>query len=71
MVLVACNLTFSHDRVDIGTSEPLLLDVLINALSQISSDYVGIKPLVFGGSEFENWKENLTSEDADYSVHKI
>ncbi|CAK7348919.1 unnamed protein product [Dovyalis caffra] len=24
--------------------------------------YVGIKQLVFGGSEFENWKENLTSE---------
>ncbi|XP_049402494.1 uncharacterized protein LOC125866218 isoform X2 [Solanum stenotomum] len=57
--------------VDIGTSEPLLLDVLINALSQISSDYVGIKQVVFGGSEFENWKENLTSEDAVYSVHKI
>ncbi|KAG5580690.1 hypothetical protein H5410_051317 [Solanum commersonii] len=57
--------------VDIGTSEPLLLDVLINALSQISSDYVGIKQVVFGGSEFENWKENLTSEDAGYSVYKI
>ncbi|KAL3572872.1 hypothetical protein D5086_026776 [Populus alba] len=50
--------------VDIGTTEPLLLDTLINALTQISSDYVGIKELVFGGSEFENWKENLTSEYA-------
>ncbi|KAK4602748.1 hypothetical protein RGQ29_011665 [Quercus rubra] len=57
--------------VDIGTSEPLLLDVLINALTQISSDMVGIKQLTFGGSEFENWKENLKSEDAGYSVHKI
>lgn len=57
--------------VDIGTSEPLILDILINALTQISSDYVGIKQLVFGGSEFENWKENLTSEDAGYSTHKI
>ncbi|XP_038880255.1 uncharacterized protein LOC120071909 [Benincasa hispida] len=57
--------------VDIGTSEPLLLDILINALTQISSDYVGIKQLVFGGSEFENWKEDLTSEDAGYSTHKI
>ncbi|KAJ0090600.1 hypothetical protein Patl1_13415 [Pistacia atlantica] len=57
--------------VDIGTTEPLLLDVLINALTQISSDHVGIKQLVFGGSEFENWKENLTSEDAGCSVHKI
>ncbi|KAF9613369.1 hypothetical protein IFM89_007447 [Coptis chinensis] len=57
--------------MDIGTSEPLLLDVLINALTQISSDYVGIKQLVFGGSEFESWKENMTSEAAGYSVHKI
>ncbi|OMO91638.1 hypothetical protein COLO4_18243 [Corchorus olitorius] len=57
--------------LDIGTTEPLLLDVLINALTQISSDYVGIKQLVFGGSEFENWKESLTSEDAGYSVHRI
>lgn len=57
--------------VDIGTSEPLLLDVLINALTCISSDYVGIKQVVFGGSEFENWKENFTSEDAGFSTHKI
>jgi hypothetical protein len=35
------------------------------------NSYVGIKELVFGGSEFKNWKENLTSEYAGYSVHKI
>ncbi|KAM7276095.1 hypothetical protein ACFE04_017961 [Oxalis oulophora] len=57
--------------VDIGTTEPLLLDVLINALTQISSDYVGIKQVVFGGDEFEDWKENLTSEDVGSAVHKI
>ncbi|KAK9666395.1 hypothetical protein RND81_14G182200 [Saponaria officinalis] len=57
--------------VDIGTSEPLLLDVLLNGLTQISSDFVGIKQVVFGGSEFENWKETVTTEDAGYSVHKI
>ncbi|XP_010244341.1 PREDICTED: uncharacterized protein LOC104588200 [Nelumbo nucifera] len=57
--------------VDIGTSEPLLLDVLINALTQISSDYIGIKQVAFGGSEFESWKEDLASEDAGCSVHKI
>lgn len=28
----------NFDRVDIGTSEPLLLDVLINALTQISTE---------------------------------
>ncbi|KAL2501005.1 hypothetical protein Fot_34853 [Forsythia ovata] len=57
--------------VDIGTGEPLLLDILINALTQISSDYIGIKQVVFGGSEFENWTESLKSEDAGYSIHKI
>ncbi|KAJ0986489.1 hypothetical protein J5N97_004845 [Dioscorea zingiberensis] len=57
--------------VDIGTAETLLLDVLINALVNISSDFVGIKQLVFGGLEYENWKENLTSEDAGCSTHKI
>ncbi|KAH6806547.1 oxidoreductase/transition metal ion-binding protein [Perilla frutescens var. frutescens] len=57
--------------VDIGTSEPLLLDILINALTQISSDYVGIKQVMFGGSEFQNWNENLKTEDVGYSVHNI
>ncbi|MCH96693.1 hypothetical protein A2U01_0017682, partial [Trifolium medium] len=79
--------------VDIGTNEPLILDVLINALTQISSEYgplalretcflacssfsthvffVGIKQLVFGGEEFENWNEDLTSEDTGYGVHKV
>ena len=37
----------------------------------VSNSYVGIKQVVFGGSEFENWRENLTSEDAGFSVHKI
>ncbi|XP_058724203.1 uncharacterized protein LOC131595753 [Vicia villosa] len=57
--------------VDIGTNEPLILDVLINALTQISSDFVGIKQVVFGGEEFESWKEDLKSEDSGYGVHKI
>ncbi|GAU30781.1 hypothetical protein TSUD_355070, partial [Trifolium subterraneum] len=57
--------------VDIGTNEPLILDVLINALTQISSDFVGIKQLVFGGEKFENWNEDLTSEDTGYGVHKV
>lgn len=35
------------------------------------NSFVGIKQLVFGGTEFENWRQNLTSEDAGYSVHKI
>lgn len=57
--------------VDIGTSEPLLLDILINALTQLSSDYIGIKQVMFGGTEFGNWSENLTTEEAGYTTHKI
>lgn len=33
------NFVLWYHRVDIGTVEPLLLDVLINALTQISSEY--------------------------------
>ncbi|KAF7147578.1 hypothetical protein RHSIM_Rhsim03G0234800 [Rhododendron simsii] len=57
--------------VDIGTNDSLILDILVNALTQISSDHVGIKQVVFGGKEFENWSQDLMSEDAGYSVHKI
>ncbi|RDX92343.1 hypothetical protein CR513_25540, partial [Mucuna pruriens] len=57
--------------VDIGTVEPLLLDSLINALTQISTDFVGIKQVMFGGAEFENWKENLKSEDAGTKAYGV
>ncbi|TVU34132.1 hypothetical protein EJB05_15961 [Eragrostis curvula] len=57
--------------VDIGIHEPLLLDILLNALTTISSDHVGIKQVQFGGLEFENWDENLKTEEAGYSVHKV
>lgn len=33
--------------------------------------YVGIKQVMFGGSEFENWRESLKTEDVGYSIHKI
>lgn len=33
--------------------------------------YIGIKQVVFGGSEFESWRENLKTEDTGYTVHKI
>lgn len=37
----------------------------------VVSSYVGIKKVVFGGSEFESWKENMTSEESGFRVHKI
>uniref|UniRef100_A0A0E0JK45 Uncharacterized protein n=1 Tax=Oryza punctata TaxID=4537 RepID=A0A0E0JK45_ORYPU len=57
--------------VDIGIHEPLLLDILLNALMTINSDHVGIKQVQFGGGEFQNWSEDLKTEEAGYSVHKI
>ncbi|XP_073031809.1 uncharacterized protein [Primulina eburnea] len=57
--------------VDIGTSKPLLLNILINALAQLSSDYIGIKQVIVGGTEFGNWSDNLTTEEAGYTTHKI
>lgn len=43
---------------------------MITVLNFLNS-FVGIKQVVFGGTEFENWRENLTTEDAGYSIHKI
>ena len=39
---------------DLGTSDPLALDVLINAFQQLSRDYVSIDRLVLGG-ENPDW----------------
>lgn len=40
---------------DLGTSDALALDVLINALEQLSKDYVAIERLIIGG-ENQDWK---------------
>lgn len=40
---------------DLGTSDAIALDVLINALNQFSKDYVNIERLIIGG-ENANWK---------------
>jgi hypothetical protein len=40
---------------DLGTSDALALDVLINALEQLSKDYVTIERLLIGG-ENPDWK---------------
>jgi hypothetical protein len=39
---------------DLGTTDALALDVLINALKQFSRDYVAIDQLIIGG-ENEDW----------------
>ncbi|NJR65114.1 MAG: DUF3531 family protein [Leptolyngbyaceae cyanobacterium CRU_2_3] len=40
---------------DLGTSDAVALDVLINALDQLSKDYVAIERVIFGG-ENADWK---------------
>lgn len=57
--------------VDIGTSDLLMLDVLINALQSLSSDYIGIKNLVLGGKFWGKWKEGSNSVEDGYKVCKI
>jgi hypothetical protein len=39
---------------DLGTSDAIALDVLINALNQFSQDYINLKTLIIGG-ENEDW----------------
>jgi len=39
---------------DLGTSDAIALDVLVNALLQFSKDYVNIETLILGG-ENEDW----------------
>ena len=41
-------------RIDLGTADELALDVLINALSTLSREQLGVRALVFGG-ENEDW----------------
>lgn len=57
--------------VDMGTADVLALDILINALLGLNSDYVGIKQLVFGGARFGDWEQGMTSVEYGYRVYKI
>ncbi|MCO5606005.1 hypothetical protein L7F22_060192 [Adiantum nelumboides] len=57
--------------VDLGTSDPLALDVLVNAFANISSDHVGIKELTFGGKDVGGWNEEIKSEEEGRLSFKI
>ncbi|KAM0868996.1 hypothetical protein ACQ4PT_040957 [Festuca glaucescens] len=58
-------------RVDLGTSDYLGLDVLLNCLTQLSSEHLGIKQVVFGGRKLGDWEEGMTSSDYGYKHFKI
>ncbi|BBN18631.1 hypothetical protein MPTK1_8g04100 [Marchantia polymorpha subsp. ruderalis] len=57
--------------VDFGTSDPVAMDVLINAFSAVSSDHVGIKQLVFGGQKLGDWAEGMVDPEDGYRCYKI
>ena len=46
--------TWARCWIDLGTSDAIALDVLINALSQLSKEYVQIDRLIIGGQN-EDW----------------
>ena len=52
---------------DLGTSDAIALDVLINAFRQLNRDYVEIKHLIIGG-ENEDWPVPDTTSDTFYDV---
>ncbi len=46
--------TWGRCWFDLGTSDAIAIDILINALKQIAKEYVTIKQVIFGG-ENESW----------------
>ncbi|XP_059632898.1 uncharacterized protein LOC132275428 isoform X1 [Cornus florida] len=57
--------------VDLGTSDFFAIDVLLNCLTVLSSEYVGIQQVVFGGRRMGDWEEGMTSPDFGYKYFNI
>ncbi|KAL6970750.1 hypothetical protein U1Q18_030441 [Sarracenia purpurea var. burkii] len=57
--------------VDLGTSDFFAIDVLLNCLTVLSSEYLGIQQVVFGGRRMGDWEEGMTSPDYGYKYFKI
>ncbi|KAL8479244.1 hypothetical protein ACS0TY_026202 [Phlomoides rotata] len=57
--------------VDLGTSDFFSIDVLLNCLTVLSSEYVGIQQVVFGGRRMGDWEEGMTSSEYGYKSFKI
>ncbi|KAG1361236.1 hypothetical protein COCNU_09G006990 [Cocos nucifera] len=57
--------------VDLGTSEFFAVDVLLNCLTVLSSEYLGIQQVVFGGRRMGDWEEGMTSSEYGYKHFKI
>uniref|UniRef100_A0A9I9D1P9 Uncharacterized protein n=1 Tax=Cucumis melo TaxID=3656 RepID=A0A9I9D1P9_CUCME len=57
--------------VDLGTSDYFAIDVLLNCLTVLSSEYLGIQQVVFGGRRMGDWEEGMTSPEYGYKSFKI
>ncbi|PON87762.1 hypothetical protein TorRG33x02_164570 [Trema orientale] len=57
--------------VDLGTSDYFAIDVLLNCLTVLSSEYLGIQQVVFGGRNMGDWEEGMTSPEYGYKYFKI
>lgn len=57
--------TWSRCWFDLGTSDAIALDILINALQQLSKEYVTIEKLIVGG-ENKDWPVNRQREASVY-----
>jgi hypothetical protein len=53
--------TWGQCWVDLGTSDLIALDILINALHQLSQEYVPIKQLIIGGQN-EDWAVDKSNQ---------
>jgi len=56
------NGTFGRCWFDLGTSDAIALDVLINSLTQLSKDFLSIERVIFGG-ELADWPIPVSEQD--------
>lgn len=56
--------TWARCWFDLGTSDAIALDVLINSLRQFSKDYVTLEQVIIGG-ENEDWKTGDSRSRSD------
>lgn len=57
--------------VDLGTADYFAIDVLLNCLTNLSSEYLGIQQIVFGGRSMGDWEEGMTNPEYGYKYFKI
>ncbi|CAL0302826.1 unnamed protein product [Lupinus luteus] len=57
--------------VDLGTADYFAIDVLLNCLTALSSEYLGIQQVVFGGRCMGDWEDGMTNPDFGYKYFKI